>query len=264
MDSYSQTSNGGAIGARTQQPMRILLCNPNSTKSMTDNCVRMAQETVPSDVQIIGFTAPSSGPTAIESFSDGVLSAAAVAREIVSSDGEFDAVLVACYSDHPLIRVLREEVEKPVVGIMEASLFVARTLGNRFGIIGTGDRSSVSLEDAVRQYGLSGYCAGVKSCGLGVLELKARPQEEVLEIMCEVAKDLVAQGADTLTLGCAGMTKLKPAVQRAVGAEVQVVDGVLAGVQHLMGILRIGGKTAKAGMYGSARLRRQARGQDFL
>lgn len=231
---------------------------------MTDNCVRMAQETVPSDVQIIGFTSPTSGPTAIEGFSDGVLSASAAAREIVSREEDFDAVLVACYSDHPLTKVLREELDQPVVGIMEASLFVARTLGSRFGIIATCDRSRYSLEDGVRQYGFSGFCAGVKACGLGVLELKTRPENEVLASMCHAAKELVAQGADTLTLGCAGMTKLKPAVEKAVGADVQVVDGVLAGVHHLVGILRIGGRTAKRGMYSSARLRREMRGQHYF
>ena len=232
---------------------------------MTENCVRSVQETLPADVEVIGFTAPSSGPTAVEGFSDGVMSAAAAAREIISLDTHYDAVLVACYSDHPLIKVLREELVVPVVGIMEASLFVARTLGNRFGIIGTCDRSKVSLEDAVRQYGFDGYCAGVKSCGLGVLELKTKPEEEVLQIMCNAAKYLVdKKGADTLTLGCAGMIKLRPAVQRAVGDGVQVIDGVIAGTQHLIGILRMKGKTAKSGMYSNALRRRQERGQTFF
>lgn len=251
-----------AEGAR--QPLRILLCNPNSTKSMTDNCVRLSQRTLPPDVEVIGFTAPKSGPTAIEGFSDGVMSAAVAAREIVSLEDQFDAVLVACYSDHPIIKVLREELEAPVVGIMEASLFVARTLGNRIGIIGTSDQSKISLEDAVRQYGFAGYCAGVECCSLGVLELETKPEKEVLGTLCNAARKLVAQGADTLTLGCAGMVNLHSAIQSAVGEDVQVIDGVLAGVQHLAGILRIGGKTAKAGMYGSAGRRRQARGQNFF
>ena len=231
---------------------------------MTDNCVRIAQQTIPADVELIGFTAPTTGPTAVEGFSDGVMSAATTAREIVSLERQFDAVLVACYSDHPLIKVLREELNTPVVGIMEASLFVARTLGNRFGIIGTCDRSKVSLQDAVHQYGFAAYCAGVESCGLGVLELKTRREEEVLQIMCNAAKDLVAKGADTLTLGCAGMIKLQPAIRDAVGEGVQVIDGVIAGVQHLIGIVRMNGQTGRSGMYASARLRRQARGQMYF
>ncbi|PWY66719.1 hypothetical protein BO70DRAFT_400702 [Aspergillus heteromorphus CBS 117.55] len=38
-----------------------------------------------------------------------------------------DALLVACFSHHPLIRALREEHTLPVIGIMEASLFAGRT-----------------------------------------------------------------------------------------------------------------------------------------
>lgn len=81
--------------------------------------------------------------------------------------------------------------------------------------------------------------------------------------MCTVAKDLVVKGADTLTLGCAGMTMLKPAVEKAVGNDVQVIDGAIAGVHHLVGIVRMGGKTAKAGMYASSAAGRKARGQDY-
>lgn len=73
----------------------------------------------------------------------------------------------------------------------------------------------------------------------------ARPEDEVLEIMCTVTKDLMSRGADKLTLGCADMTKLKDTVQTAVRDDVQVIDGVLAGVQHLIGIVRMGDRIAR-------------------
>lgn len=245
--------------------VRILICNPNSTAAMTENCVRLVQPTLPRDAEVIGFTVSSqTAPTAVEGFSDAVISAAEAARQVLALRDQYDAVLVACYSDHALIKVLREELDTPVVGIMEASLFIARTLGGRFGILGTCAQSKVSLEDSVRQYGFAGYCAGVASCGLGVLELKTRPEEEVIQTTCDVARDLVARGADTLTLGCAGMIKLQPAIQSAVGEDVQVIDGVVAGVHHLIGIVRMGCKTAKSGLYRSAGMRREARGQLFF
>ncbi|KAL2221842.1 carbon-nitrogen hydrolase [Thermoascus aurantiacus ATCC 26904] len=244
--------------------IRILLCNPNATKSMTENCLKMLQSTLPPDVEVDGFTAPEHAPTAIEGNLDNVMSAAAAVKAIVPIADQYDAFLVACYSDHALIRALREELDKPVIGIMEASLFAARTLGNRFGIIATSKRAKVALEDAIRHYGFDGFCAGVVSCGLGVLELETKSEKEVLDIICNVAKDLVAHGVDTLTLGCAGMTKLKSAVEEAVGEDVQVIDGVVTGVHHLVGIVRMGGKTAKAGMYSSSEKQRKARGQNYF
>lgn len=255
--------NGATPNGTTAKKIRVLLVNPNATKFMTDKCVAMVQPQLPPDVEVIGFTSPKPAPLAVEGNFDNIMSAAAAMRALIPIAHDYDAFLVACYSDHALIRMVREEFPQPCIGIMEASLFAARTLGNRFGLIATSKRSKAMHEDSIRHYGFSGFCAGVGSCGLGVLELESKSEQDVLNIMCGVAKDLVAQGADCLTLGCAGMTMLKGAVEEAVGEDVQVIDGVLAGVQHLSGLVRMGGRTAKAGMYASSSRGRKARGQTY-
>ncbi|KAK5679298.1 hypothetical protein LTS10_008113 [Elasticomyces elasticus] len=252
--------------AAATKKIRVLICNPNATKSMTENCVKMVEPTLPSDVEVIGFTSPLPAPSAIEGNFDNIMSAAAAARALISVQQRegYDAILVACYSDHALIRVLREEFDVPVIGIMEASLFAARTLGARFGIVATSKRSQVMHADSVRHYGMDGFCAGIESCDLGVLDLERKPREQVLGIMQETAKRLTAKGAEVLTLGCAGMTDMKRAVEEAVGDQVRVVDGVVAGVHHLVGVVRLGGKTAKSGMYASSATGRKLRGQDYI
>ncbi|KAK1057214.1 hypothetical protein LTR12_012987 [Friedmanniomyces endolithicus] len=248
------------------KPIRILLCNPNATPSMTASCLTMVTPTLPPDVSLHAFTAPPPAPTAIESATDNVLSAAASFRALLPLQHRenYSAVLVACYSDHALIRMLREELECPVIGIMEASLFVARTLGARFGIVATSHRSAIGHADAVRHYGMEGFCAGIESCCLGVLDLERKPREEVLGAMQDAAVRLVGKGAEVLTLGCAGMTDMKAAVEEAVGGDVTVVDGVVAGVHHLVGVVRMGGRTAKGGLYASSAVGRKARGQGYI
>lgn len=177
--------------------IRILLRDPNATTSMTDNCVKTIQPTLPPDVEVIGFTAPHPAPSAIEGNFDNICSAAAAARAILPMQhrDHIDAILVACYSDHALIRMLREEFNVPVIGIMEASLFAARTLSGRFGIIATSYRSKVLQEEALRHYGMESFCAGVESCNVAVLDLERKPGEQVLALMGEIGKTLAAQGA---------------------------------------------------------------------
>ncbi|OJJ50649.1 hypothetical protein ASPZODRAFT_148117 [Penicilliopsis zonata CBS 506.65] len=254
---------------REIKKIRVLLCNPNTTQSMTDACVQSVQASLPADVEVHGLTASAPAPTAVEGHFDAVMSAASAVRAILPLADRYDAFLVACYSDHPLIRMLREEVDQPVVGIMEASLIAARTLGNRFGVVAVSARSRVMHEDAIRHYGLTSFFVGVGSCDIGVLDLACHNDttntgiKVVESIVADVAASLVDQGADTLTLGCAGMTTLKTAVEKRVGPKVQVVDGVVAGVHHLVGLVRMGCKTAKAGMYMSSRAKRIARGQEY-
>ena len=94
--------------------------------------------------------------------------------------------------------------------------------------------------------------------------MERKSRKEVLDIMQDVARNLVDQGAEVLTLGCAGMSDMKQAVEEAVGDQVQVIDGVIAGVHHLSGLVRFGAKTAKNGMYMSSAAKRKLRGQDYV
>ena len=164
--------------------------------------------------------------------------------------------------------MLREELEGPVIGIMEASLYAARMLGGRVGIVATSRRSKTMHEDAVRKYGLKGYFAGCESTGLAVLELETKPKEEVWRLMEAAATALVrGKGADCIALGCAGMTEMREKVEEVVMAKegsVRVLDGVKLGVQFLSGLIREGLGTAKGGLYGSSGQGRKARGQDWL
>ena len=255
-----------AASTSISRQIRIVLINPNATASMTASCLKMLSPTLPPDVTVTGFTAPAPAPTAIESNYDNIMSAAFSMRalQVLQQRDNFDAMLVACYSDHALIRMLREEFTVPVIGIMEASLFAARTLGARFGIVATSGRSKIMHEDAVRHYGMEGFCAGVEACDLGVLDLERKDRKEVEGVMQGAARKLVSRGAEVLTLGCAGMSGMKEAVEEAVGAKVKVVDGVIAGVQHLVGLVRMGGKTAKGGLYASSAAARARRGQEYV
>ncbi|KAI9710952.1 MAG: hypothetical protein M1820_002389 [Bogoriella megaspora] len=247
--------------------MHILLINPNSTPSMTKACIESVKPILPPYVKVTGFTAPRPAPSAIEGASDSVISTSvslSALRPTLRAN-EHQAYLVACFSAHPLIPVLREETERPVIGIMEAALYTARMLGSRFGIVATGRRSVFMHEDAVRGYGLSAFCVGVEALGLGVLDLEREPREEVLRQVEWVAEKLAKNGADVILLGCAGMTDFVDRCESAVGynGKVQVVDGVRAGVQMLYGLVMGRWGTAKGGAYASATNVRIGRGQNW-
>ncbi|EME38987.1 hypothetical protein DOTSEDRAFT_39176 [Dothistroma septosporum NZE10] len=254
----------------SSKPIHILLVNPNATPSMTTSCLTSVKATLPPSVYITAFTGPRHlAPTAIESHTDNILSSAACFRALhpllSSPTSPYSAILIACYSDHALTRMLREEFEIPCIGIMEASLFYARTLGATFGIVATSERSKIAHEGNVRAYGMERFCKGVESCGIGVLDLERWPRERVEAVMRGTAGKLVERGAEVLCLGCAGMTGMKEAVEGVVGKEgVQVVDGVVAGVQHLVGVVRMGGRTSKVGLYRSSAAGRERRGQEYV
>jgi Asp/Glu/hydantoin racemase len=259
-----------------QRPIQILLINPNSTRSMTDACLASVRATLPTNVELTGYTAPYPAPTAVESATDAIMSTEACVRDLAkhaAPNGEtvqnFDGMIVACYSLHPLVDALREAYDVPVIGIMEASLYVARMLGARFGIVATGQRSKFKQADYVAAYGLSHFYVGSEATNLGVLELESRDRNEVLKRVGAAAKALAGKGADTILLGCAGMTDMVRAAKDGVREEdgsrkVNVVDGVEAAVQLMAALVGMGTPTSKKGVYKGEKDGRRARGQNWL
>lgn len=59
-------------------------------------------------IEISLFQAPPNAPASIDDFTTSVLSAAACYPSLVGELLRHDAFIVACYSDHPLIQMLRE------------------------------------------------------------------------------------------------------------------------------------------------------------
>lgn len=254
-----------AITGTSTKPLNILLINPNSTPSMTHACLSSLGPTLPPNVTVTGFTAPPAGPTAIESSSDAILSTALCLHALNPISGHYDGFLVACFSAHPLIAALREEVSAPVIGIMEASLYASRMLGSRFGVVATAQRSKLALEHSIHDYGLSAFSAGIVSTGLSVLDLENKPEAEVLDLVGDAARRLVeGRDADCIALGCAGMVEMVERCQKVVGERAMVVDGLRVGVQFLVGLCMEGLGTAKGGVYRSAAETRMGRGQDYL
>jgi Asp/Glu/hydantoin racemase len=246
---------------------------------MTDNMLVHVRPSLPANVELTGYTAPYPSPLAIESATDAIMSTEACLRDLAkhaAPNGEtiqnFDGLIVACYSAHPLIDALREAYDVPVIGIMEASLYVARMLGARFGIVSTSLRSKFKQEDAVEAYGLSHFYVGSEATQLGVLDLDAKGSsagQEVNKRVAHCARALAARGADTILLGCAGMTEVIRAAKDGVREEdgrrtVNVIDGVEAAIQLMSGLVGMAVPTSKRGLYKGEREGRRMRGQNWL
>lgn len=220
----------------------ILIVNPNSSESIS----RLIFETtvIPPGSKVGIFTGPPAAPPSINDEETALASEKACIEVLVNGVAkEYDAYLVACYSDHPLVGSLRKAFpEKPVIGIFEASVTHALLLGARFGIVTTGKAWEALLTEAVDKFlgaPNSAKFAGVVSTGLGVLELHDADPKEVARKIGEGARLLADNGADVICLGCAGMSGMEEAVKMGVeGRNIQVVDGVQAGVELLAGLAR--------------------------
>jgi Asp/Glu/hydantoin racemase len=167
-----------------------------------------------------------------------------------------DGFLVACYSQHPLVTILKGQ--KPVTGIFEASVATSLQIihpSQKFGIVSTGKVWEKILTEAVEKFlgtgngPISNRFAGVETTGLNATDLHDAPPEEVRKRMKDAVVRLLKKGSvGAICLGCAGMSGMDKMVREACvehlgeveGIQIKIVDGVQAGVAWLEGVLRSG------------------------
>lgn len=226
--------------------MHILVINPNSTASMTDQVRASARRCAFPGTRIEAMN-PVGTPASIEGYADEAMSVPAVLEAIRAGEARgAQAFVIACFDD-PGLSAAREVATGPVIGICQAAIQVASTIANRFSIVTTLPRSVPIIEDLVNAYGASHQCRSVRAVDMPVLTLEEEPAlaEERLMREIEAARDL--DGADAVVLGCAGMSELCERLQARSG--MPVIDGVSAAVKLAEGLVGGGYRTSKIGAY---------------
>ncbi|RJE79880.1 aspartate/glutamate racemase family protein [Paracoccus sp. JM45] len=203
--------------------MRLLYINPNSTRSMTDGIVTTARAAAP-QAQVIGWT-NDTGPKAIQGAADGEAAVAGLLSLLPQAESQaVDAIVIACFDDTGLARI-RAAAHCPVIGIGQAAMSVAALNGGQFGIITTLDVSVPVISENVGVYGLGDRCAGVFASGLPVLQVEAGGGF-VVDRLADTLETACRAGAQTVVLGCAGMSGIRTALAARSG--VALIDGVTA------------------------------------
>ncbi|KAK1830875.1 protein DCG1 [Podospora conica] len=240
----------------TTQVERILVLNPNSSTSMTHGLEEVIRGmNLPQSAEISFYTAPSDSPASINDGDDVLRSSDVVYKHLTESGTlqQYDAVLVACFSVHPLVRRLSElegaRGKLLVTGIYEAAVTfsVNQRPPRKWGIVTTGKFWEAHLTEGLDSIpgvtDVHDRFAGVESTGLDAGDFHGGVDPAVVrQKLVEATKRLLGKGAvGCVIMGCAGMAGLEDIIRSAAveeyGAEqgnrVIIVDGVWAGVEML-------------------------------
>ncbi|ETI28945.1 hypothetical protein G647_01397 [Cladophialophora carrionii CBS 160.54] len=223
------TATGTATG--TAPPLRILIINPNTSQHMTSALRPVVDSLRLPSAQYTFFTCPAPGIPSINSPADAAESARICLPHVIPLLDRHDCVLVACYSQHPLVAQLKSECaklertrkelhahahahdrrpRKYVTGIFEASVLAslglidsgdeASSATAAFGIVSTGKIWETALQSAVEEFigvGVDGQpprprrFVGCETTGLNASELHDLDGAEVRAKMMDATKRLL-------------------------------------------------------------------------
>ncbi|MEM1563740.1 MAG: aspartate/glutamate racemase family protein [Candidatus Bathyarchaeia archaeon] len=183
--------------------LKILFINPVGTDAFDGHILKTINQVKRPDVEVkvVHLT---SGPVHLEYHYYEHLNMEETLRWVKWAENEgYDAVIIGCFYD-PGLREAREIVSIPVIGVAEATMHVAATLGHKFSII-VGRRKWIpKMESNVYLYGIERKLASFRVINFTVPRMLKEPEMLKQAIINEAKKAVEEDGAEVIVLGCTG------------------------------------------------------------
>ncbi len=144
-----------------QASLKLLLLNPNTTRSLTERMAETAGAVLPAGVVLDTATAPRGFPY-ISNRSEALVAGAVTLEMLAARPCTPSAAIVAAFGD-PGIRAARDLFPFPVIGVAEAAMHSAAMLGDRFAIVAFTQRMRGWYQDCVEEVGLERRFAGFRA-----------------------------------------------------------------------------------------------------
>jgi Asp/Glu/hydantoin racemase len=212
---------------------KILVINPNSSEAVTRGIDEACEPLRMQDGPRIDVETLKEGPPGIETQQhvDGVIPHL---LQLVKKRDEYDAFVIACYSD-PGLHVCREATDRPVFGIAECGVLTALARAETFGVIAIAQRSIRRHVRYLRQMGLMDRLTRERPLNMSVAETASG--EGTLAKMIEVGRALKDEdGSGAIVMGCAGMARHRRPLEQALG--IPVIDPTQAAVTMALGTVQ--------------------------
>lgn len=226
--------------------MRILIINPNTSRSMTEKIRRVAEAAKRDDCQVT-VVQPEHGPVTLESSYDEAYAIAPTIDLVKWGNQEgFDAIILACFCDVG-VEAAKEISSVPVLGLEETTLSVALLLGEKFGIM-TEKPARVPMKVRhIRRHGLLERMASVRPLGFSVAELDADPEGTKAKGLALARKMVEEDGAEVIIMGCAAMAGYSEDVERELG--IPVLDPLQITLKVAEALVDAGVAHSRVGVY---------------
>ena len=196
--------------------MTLIIINPNSSQTVTDGIDAAVTPLRRFGTPIRCLTL-ADGPSGIESQRQADLTIAPMLT-LAAAQADATGYVIACFGD-PGLHALRDQTDLPVVGIQEAAVMTALTLGQRFGVVAI---MAASIPRHMRTFGAMGVLgrlAGDRALGLGVADL-SDPDKSLAAMIATGKRLRDDDGANVLIMGCAGMAQYRDTLEAQTGLPV--------------------------------------------
>jgi Asp/Glu/hydantoin racemase len=224
---------------------RLLLINPNVSDDVTRLMADEARHAASAGTEIVTATARF-GALYIENRVEAAIAGHAVMDALAEHAAGCDAAIVAAFGD-PGLAAAKELVDIPVLGISEAAMLIAWTLGRRYSIVCLTRRLRTWYMECAVQHGLDGRLASVRALDVPITDITKVRDELAERLVAECLRAVDEDDAEVVIPGGGPIAGLARRVADRI--PVPTVDGVSAAVRLAEAVVGLAPRPPERGSF---------------
>jgi Asp/Glu/hydantoin racemase len=211
----------------------VALINANISSGITDDMVEIARQSARGQLAIVGLTAPFGARliTCEAELDEAARAVLALAPEITA-----DAVIVSAFGD-PAVEALGGVLNRPVVGIAEASMRAAARGGRRFAVVTTTPGLARRISERAAKLGFGAFCIDTLTTQGDAAELMRSPSD-LAHCLRELALRAVDElGAQAIIVGGGPLARVAGSLRDTLS--VPVIEPIPEAVCYIGQVLGV-------------------------
>lgn len=125
----------------------------------------------------------------------------------VEKNNSSDAFIVASFEDIG-VETIRKIISKPIIGIGEASFYIANIIANKFSIITNISQTHEAIKNNLIKYDMDHKCVSLKSIEVPILDMETMSKANIKKLENEIERTILEDSPEAIILTSAGIFDL--------------------------------------------------------
>ena len=125
----------------------------------------------------------------------------------VEKNNSSDAFIVASFEDIG-VETIRKIISKPIIGIGEASFYIANIIANKFSVITNISQTHEAIKNNLIKYDMDHKCVSLKSIEVPILDMETMSKANIKKLENEIEKTILEDSPEAIILTSAGIFDL--------------------------------------------------------
>ena len=202
--------------------IEICIINPYATAISNEKIKLCAQKVIDKDTSI--FINNKNSP---EDYFDLHTETVNISKllKAVEKNNSSDAFIIISFEDIG-IDTIRKITSKPIIGVGEASFYIANIIANKFSIITNLSHSHEALKNNLIKYDMDHKCVSINSIEVPVLDMDTMSKSNLNKLYKEIQRTITEDDPEAIIITSPGILNLSKNLSKKFN--IPIIEGVTA------------------------------------